>query len=197
MSTETEVKFYLPDLPALRARVLAAGGMLHAPRVLETNLRFDDAAGSLTPARRVLRLRRDRRARLTYKAPGAVRHGVRQRAEHEVEVSDFEAARAILEGLGYRVSWTYEKYRETFHLGAVEAALDELPFGDFVELEGPDAPAIRAAAGALQLDWRARYPGSYSALFAAARRSLGLTFTDLTFANFRGLTVTPADLGLP
>jgi len=195
-STETEVKFYIPNLSALRERLLAAGGLLHTPRTLEVNLRFEDAGNSLTPAGVVLRLRRDQSAWLTYKRPGPDSSAVKIRVEHEVEVSDFEAARAILEGLGYHVSWIYEKYRETFGLGAAEVVLDQLPFGSFVEVEGPDEASLRKTAGAIQLDWDSRYLGTYTTLFAAVRQSLGLSFDDLTFANFAGLRVTPANLGL-
>jgi adenylate cyclase class IV len=55
---ELEVKFYLSDLPALRARLEAAGAQLFKPRVHEINLRFDTPSGDLTRGYRVLRLGR-------------------------------------------------------------------------------------------------------------------------------------------
>ena len=196
MADETEIKFLVSDLPVLRARVLAAGGVLIAPRVLEVNLRFENATNGLRPAGQVLRLRRDTRARLTYKGPSAALGQVQTRPEFETEVADFNATRAILEGLGYHLSWAYEKYRETFHLGAVEVVLDELPFGNFLELEGPDESSLRATADLLGLDWWQRYLGGYSTLFAIVREKLGLTFRDLTFDNFAGIAVPPSVLGL-
>lgn len=193
---EIEVKFLVANHEAVRERVLAAGGLLHSPRALEVNLRFEDAANSLTPAGVVLRLRRDQSVWITFKRPLGMDGDVKVRAEHEVEVSDFEAARAILEGLGYHVGWRYEKYREVFHLGAAKVMLDELPFGRFVEVEAPDEAGVRETAILLGFAWEKRYLGSYANLFSAARRSLGFTFSDLTFANFAGMTVTPAGLGL-
>ncbi len=89
----------------------------------------------------MLRLRADQAAHLTFKGPGrcAGRFG---RQEIEFEVSDFGAARRLLEALGYRVYTSYEKYRETYRLGQVIIALDEMPFGTFAELEGPSAQEI-------------------------------------------------------
>ncbi len=72
--------------------------------------------------------------------------------------------------------------------------LDELPFGAFVEIEGPDADSIRQTAEALGLAWDKRIPSSYLSLFQKARQNRGLKFRDLTFANFDHLVIEPADL---
>ena len=53
------------------------------------------------------------------------------------EVSSFDNAKALLEALGYRVSVMYEKYRTTYDWGGCEVTLDEMPYGDFAEIEGP------------------------------------------------------------
>lgn len=195
---ETEVKFLIPDLARFRQRLLAAGGRPVHPRVHEVNLRFDDAGGSLARAGAVLRLRQDERARLTLKRRPAdgVRSEAKRLEELEVGVDDFDSARAILEGLGLRASLMYEKYREAFALGPAEVVLDELPYGRFVEIEAPDAPALRNAARALDLRWDRRYVGSYIDLLDRVRRRRQLNFRDLSFANFEGLTISPADLGV-
>jgi len=36
----------------------------------------------------------------------------------------------------------YEKYRTTFTIGSLEVVLDELPYGNFVEIEGPIVKAF-------------------------------------------------------
>lgn len=92
---EIEVKFWVQDLAPSQVRLEEIGARLVRPRTLERNLRFDNPASELTRNHRVLRLRMDTVARLTYKGPGFVRHGVRHREEIEFEVSDFGAARAI------------------------------------------------------------------------------------------------------
>jgi adenylate cyclase class 2 len=192
---ELEVKFYLPDLPALRARLEAVGAQLVQPRVHETNLRFDTPSGDLTRGYRVLRLRQDTEARLTYKGPGELVDGVRSRQELEFTVSDFGTARHFLEALGYEVSVMYEKYRATYALRGVLVTLDEMPYGYFAEIEGPDGASIRKTAEVLGLDWEARILDSYIMLFDRLRERLGLSFRDLSFANFEKLTVTGEMLG--
>lgn len=198
MSLETEVKFLVREHDPVRQRLLAAGGRPVHARAHEVNWRFDDAGGSLARAGAVLRLRQDERARLTLKRRPAdgVRTEAKRLEELEVEVGDFESTRAILEGLGFRVVLMYEKYRETFALGPAEVVLDELPYGRFVEIEAPDAPALQNAARALDLRWDRRYVGSYADLFDRVRTRLGLDVRDLSFADFEGLTISPAELGV-
>jgi len=84
----------------------------------------------------------------------------------------------------------YEKYRTTYQWREVEIVLDELPFGNFCEIEGP-LPAIHAALAALDLEGCPRIPTSYLGMFAVLKQRLGLTFHDLTFANFTGIAVPP------
>ncbi len=74
--------------------------------------------------------------------------------------------------------------------------LDEMPYGNFAEIEGPDAASIQAANRRLGLDWEERILDSYAMLFQVICRKLGLTFRDLTFDNFAGTDVTFANLGV-
>jgi adenylate cyclase class 2 len=193
---ELEVKFYLPDLSSLQTRLEASGAQLVQPRVHEVNLRFDTPTGDLTRGYRVLRLRQDSEARLTYKGPGVLQDGVRARQELEFTVSDFDTARKFLEALGYTVSVMYEKYRATYALQGVLVTLDKMPYGNFAEIEGPDGASIHQAAEALGLDWERRILDSYLVLFDRLRERLGFTFRDLSFENFEGLTVTGEMLGM-
>lgn len=193
---EIEVKFPLRDLPSLAGRLEALGARLIAPRVHEMNLRFDTPDRVLTAARRVLRLRQDNHAYITYKGPAAPGGEVSDRQEIEVQVSDFTAAQHLLEALGYEVSVMYEKYRTTYALSDLIVTLDEMPFGSFAEIEGPDAASIRAAASALRLDWEARSTASYLGLFNTLCAERGLSARHLTFAEFEGIQVKPEDMGL-
>lgn len=180
---EIEAKFLLPDLADVRVRVLSAGGRLMEPRSLELNLRFDDDAGHLAAGGRVLRLRRDRTTRLTYKAPGPT---AEERAELELEIESADAGRQLLEALGYRIVAVYEKYRETFAFGDERVMLDELPFGYFVEIEAESVDRLRTAAEGLGLPWVSRLQASYLDLFYALRPMLGLEAEEATFAAFEG-----------
>ncbi len=214
---ELEVKFYLGDpsdqaLGVLETRLQALDARLSQPRLHEVNLRFDTPGGDLARSYQVLRLRQDRQAYMTYKGPGTLQGEIKVRKELEVIVSDFATSQALLEALGYVVSLMYEKYRTVYALKLtalptahsplpidgkeVLVTLDEMPFGCFVEIEGPDSATIRAAADRLYLPWEARILESYVLLFEHARARLGFTFRDLSFANFSGLKVSAEDLGV-
>lgn len=193
---EKEVKFYITNLDALRDRLLAIGALQTQARIRELNYRFDTPDLQLSHNGRVLRLRQDKRAIFTYKGPTSLENGVRVRPEHEVEVSDLASARAILEGLGYVQTVSYEKWRATYQYQGLEIALDELPYGNFTEIEGSDTAAIQTTARLLTLDWGARIQVSYLELFERLKKTRALTMRDLTFNAFAGIPVTWQDLGV-
>lgn len=192
---ELEVKFYLPSFTGFDSRLSKLGAQLVQPRIYERNLRFDTPTGELVRGYRVLRLRQDSIARLTYKGPAEVEGGASLRQELEFTVSDFDTARAFLEALGYQVVVMYEKFRTTYALDALVVTMDEMPFGNFVEIEGPSGESIQAAALKLNLDWEKRILDGYMVLFERLRNRMSFTFRDLSFANFSDLKITPADLG--
>ncbi len=187
---ELEVKFYIADLGKIERHLQALGGHLVTPRQHETNLRFDTPDGELAAGYRVVRLRQDDLARLTFKGPSQYDEGVRRRQEIEFVVSDFAAAQAFLEALGYIVSMLYEKYRTTYELDGVHITLDEMPYGTFIEIEGPDTASIRSVNTRLGLDWERRVPDSYTVLFEKLREAQGFIFRDLSFANFAELAIS-------
>ncbi|OGO64197.1 MAG: hypothetical protein A2030_11440 [Chloroflexi bacterium RBG_19FT_COMBO_50_10] len=194
--TELEVKFYVSRLEELEARLITLGAQLSEPRVHEINLRFDTHDQTLLNTGRLLRLRQDSRARVTYKGVGSIIGGARMRQELEFTVSDFNTARALFEALEYQMTMMYEKNRTSYKLGNVDVVLDEMPYGNFVEIEGPDGESIRQVAQQLDLNWETRILSSYVILFEEARKLLGFTFRDLSFENFRGMKITPAVLGV-
>ncbi len=181
---ELEVKFYVADLARVESRLLSLGARQTQPRLHEVNLRLDTPDLRLTKSLQVLRLRQDDQARVTYKGPGVDQGGVRIRREIEFVVSDFEAARHLFSALGYEVAMMYEKYRRVYDLDDVHVTLDEMPFGDFVEIEGPQPESILVASQRLGLNWERRILDSYTALFDQLRQALGFDFRDLSFDNF-------------
>ena len=88
----------------------------------------------------VVRLRKvGNRTILTYKKRFISSSTIKRQLEEETEVSNSEATQAILKQLGLTPSVVYEKRRETWRIGAAELVIDELPFGLFMEIEGPAA----------------------------------------------------------
>ncbi len=193
---EIEAKFLIMTPHRLILKLHEQGAQLAAPRVKEVNLRFDSADGRLMRERIVLRLRQDEHAVLTFKGPAQADRSVSIRQEIEVRVDDFAAAHRLLEGLGYSVVVIYEKWRTTYRLDDVLVTVDELPIGNFSEIEGPCEESIRQAALKLGLDWDARSNDSYLGLFYRLKEKKKLAATNLTFEELSGQNFSPADLGL-
>jgi len=185
---EIEVKFPVADAPALREKITASGAV-STGRHFEVNVLFDDAAGSLRRADCLLRLRQDARTTLTFKSTSEERdRQFKIHREREVRVSDFDSMEQILSSLGFHRRQVYEKWRETFRLDETVLCLDQMPFGDYLEIEGPKA-AIRRVASNLGLNWNRRIIRNYLEMFSLLRDHLQLPFTDITFQNFENVTV--------
>jgi adenylate cyclase class 2 len=165
-------------------------------------LRFDTADGRLRNLHQVLRLRKDTENILTFKGAAEAGKLVSIRQEIEVLVDDFDTARTLLEGLGYEVMMAYEKYRTTYSLLNTLVVLDELPYGNFIEIEGPDGKSIQKVARNLNLNWKARVMTSYTYLYEMLRKQRPeLEGKYLTFEELKGMRfsadefdVSPADL---
>lgn len=189
-SRETEIKLPYPSsnqafeaLDSLGARVVSA-------RSFEDNAVFDWPDGRLESSGRMLRLRTCAGvATLTYKAPveGVHRHKVR--LEHETVLGDAEAARKILEALGFRSVYRYQKFRTVLEIAGLTACVDETPIGCWVELEG-DPSAIDAIAARLGFGPDRYVRDTYRDLHERACVAAGLPRLDLVFDVADG-TVEP------
>ena len=197
---EIEAKFYILDLDKIKLFLEGLNARLIQERVLETNIRFDLPGAPMRAEGRVLRLRQDTTTKFTYKSASSKEQGVLSREEIEFEVEDFEKAKQFLEALGYQKLVYYEKYRTTYGLepseGLVHIMLDELPYGNFVEIEGATVDAIHSIADQLHLNWDTAIATSYNALLERARRNLNREFQDLSFAEFSSIRVNATDLNV-
>jgi adenylate cyclase class 2 len=106
---------------------------------------------------------------LTFKGPATWDGAVKHRREIELEVSSEEAISSLLGALGFAPWMRYEKFRESWALGAVKVELDHTPMGDFVELEGPSSE-LEPSARALDLDPSRSVAQSYVGLWQSHRR---------------------------
>ena len=180
-SEESEIKIPVADLSPIRRRLEAAGAQRVSERHDETNVLFDDAEGRLAASGRALRLRRARgRGIVTFKGAPTFEGAVKRREEIEVDVSDADAARRLIERLGFAPKFRYDKRREEFRFGGCVVALDETPIGQYVEIEGPP-DALAPAASGLGLDARAAVPHSYAGLYRRAREADPSLPADMVF----------------
>ena len=120
---EREIKFSGVELDKLRQRLIELESERQAPGAFEDNWVFD-RDGELRQGGRILRLRIDGSGgRVTLKGPLELEGNLKVREEIEFGVNDAEEARALLEGLGYRVVNRYQKIREEWQLGGVTIVL--------------------------------------------------------------------------
>jgi adenylate cyclase class 2 len=181
---ETEVKFCLQTPEELRKAILAAGAE-SIGKVFEINIRLDDKNNSLSKKKSLLRLRRDMKTTLTFKSlPETRDNSFKIFNEIEVEVNDFYKAKSILESLGFFEVQRYEKWRETFLFGKAKLLIDNLPYGDFLEIEGEKEDII-SIASLIDMNWERRIILNYLEIFAIIKEKLGLPFNDVTFENFK------------
>jgi adenylate cyclase class 2 len=92
-----------------------------------------DAGGCALRVRRV-----NGRALLTFKERFPSKSAIKHQREEETEVADANALAAILRSLEFRPAVVYEKRRTRWQIGKAELAIDELPFGLFMEIEGSE-----------------------------------------------------------
>jgi adenylate cyclase class 2 len=177
---EREIKLRFEDSARARATVLAAGATLVRGRRLQEDCLLDTEDGLLRERRSSLRVRMESgRALLTFKGP-VQPSLVKVREELETVVSDGPVLLQLLDALGFRVWFRYEKYREEFALGDVIVAIDETPVGTFVEIEGSDRgiTSTALAFGRTPSDYLL---DSYRSLFAVHCAQLGRPVTDMLF----------------
>jgi adenylate cyclase class 2 len=178
---EIEVKVRIGKTADVESRLKALGAFLECARTLEDDTLLDSVNRRLTKAGSLLRLRdREDGGVLTYKEK--IESGMRAkvRKELEVKVSSLSETRGILEALGFEPVWRYQKYRTSYRLGSLHALVDELPIGNFLELEGPKVEIDRWA-GALGFKAEKFLLESYRDLFDQWREETGAADGDMIF----------------
>jgi adenylate cyclase class 2 len=177
---EIEIKFNVADLAALRKRLRALKFRLKTPRTHEFNTLYDLPDGRLRRRGEILRLRRyGKEWKVTHKGRGSAgRH--KSREEMETHVEDGEQMEKIIEALGYRPSFRYEKFREEWSSGKGHVVVDETPIGNIAEIEGTPR-WIDQTAKKLGIDKSGYSTKSYAELFAEWKRKTGSKTKDMTW----------------
>ena len=177
---EREIKLGFRDADEARQAILAAGATPLRGRRLQEDYLLDTPEDTLRRRRCVLRVRLEcGKTMLTFKGPVQA-SPMKLREELETVVGDGLLLLNVLEELGFRVWFRYEKYREEFSHEDVTVAIDETPVGIFIEIEGSDQGIadMTAALGRTPDDY---IVDSYRALFLQYREKLGLEGSDMVF----------------
>jgi adenylate cyclase class 2 len=177
---EREIKLGFRTPAEAREAILAAGATPLRGRRLQEDCLLDTRDDELHQRRCVLRVRLEcGKTLLTFKGPVQASE-MKLREELETIVGDGLLLLRVLEELGFRVWFRYQKYREEFAHECVTVALDETPVGTFVEIEGSEN-GIHEMAAALSRKPADYVLDSYRGLFVKHCQQRGLPVTDMLF----------------
>ncbi|MCX6713068.1 MAG: class IV adenylate cyclase [Candidatus Vogelbacteria bacterium] len=178
---EIEIKFALADWSKIETAVQTAGGELLHHNSFQRAVRFDTPSQSLRERGIFLRVRSGEKQIMTVKRKlvGADEN-YKEREELEIEISDTMLAEKMLETLGYTQKWVMEKYRTEYALDGAVVALDRLPFGNFMEIEG-GKEEIEKVIIRLGLEKEERLTVTYWHLFDDYKKATGSTGEDIVF----------------
>jgi adenylate cyclase, class 2 len=177
---EVEIKFNVADVGALRKQLRSMGFKLKTRRTHEFNTLYDLPDGSLRQRGEILRLRKyGEEWKLTHKAKSSA--GLhKSREETETLVEDGEQMEKIIEALGYRPSFRYEKFREEWSSGKGDVVVDETPIGNIAEIEGTPR-WIDQTAKKLGIEKSGYSTKSYAELFFEWKQKTGSRAEEMTW----------------
>ena len=96
--------------------------------------------------------------------------------------------------MGFNVSDSYEKFRTTYFFQNVEIVLDELPYGNFVEIEGAHNDIVETIQQ-LNLSATSRMNHSYLQLFYLCKiwveKEMNIKIEKFRFKDFSGIQIPP------
>jgi adenylate cyclase, class 2 len=182
---EVEIKFRVESVRALVQKLRSTGFRLETPRTHEMNTLYDLPGGDLRARRELLRLREyGKKWTLTHKS-GKKEGRHSSRVELETVVENGKMMTAILQALGYALSFRYEKFRAEWTDGKGQVVVDETPIGNFCEIEGPprwiDGTAKKLGVGREQYIMK-----NYATLFAEWKQETGSRAEEMTFKTILG-----------
>ena len=179
---EREVKLRFASVDAARAAVRQSGATPLRGRRLQEDCILDTRERTLSERHSVLRVRIEPgRTLLTFKGP-LQPSAMKLRPELETDAGDSSILLRILEELGFRVWFRYQKYREEFAKDDAVIAIDETPVGVFVEIEGSDRSIaeMTAALGCSPDDYLV---DSYRSLFLQHCGERGIAASNMVFTD--------------
>jgi predicted adenylyl cyclase CyaB len=168
---EIEVKFPVKETGTVAEKLSELGFRIAVSRHHEKNYLFDDAAGNLKSAGKLLRVRHTPSTKtITFKGPISAHSRLKHREEIECPIESAETMMRILEGVGFRIRGEYSKYRTVFEDGKFNVSLDETEAGNFLEVEGPSDEDITILGEKLGYSERDFVRRTYAELIGEAKR---------------------------
>lgn len=143
---EIEVKIRISDLKKIKERIEAQGARCVGSRHQEENTLYDFTDRSLYTKQHAIRLRSvDKKTFLTFKGAKQKSRKFKIREEFETEVKNKKQLEKILQSIGLKPVFRYQKHRTVYRKKNLKISLDETSVGNFLELEGSQSDIVRFA----------------------------------------------------
>lgn len=192
---ELEIKFLINSnkISEIKNKILKIFGVVYKNRAYEKTIMFDNSDKSMQKEDARLRVRQiieqenneDKKSKIefSYKRRIKASGGVKQEEEIELEFkTDIDSFFQILNKMGYKITTSYERYRETYLADNIKITLDEFPFGHILEIEG-DEFGINKICEILDLDKNKSYPLSCDDIYVELCEKRGIKAKDNILFN--------------
>ncbi len=176
MNIEIEAKLKVDSHKAVEGSLSKLGAHFLASQK-QTDYYFDDSKSTFTKEDKCLRIRKESvhgkdKYFLAYKGPKQ-KSNFKKRQEIEIEISDFDKSKEILQVLGYRQAIVVKKMRRLWKLNNCLVTLDKVQsLGNFVEIEGPDNKQIEKVKNLLGLKNLIHIKQSYADLLSQKQKRI-------------------------
>ncbi len=186
MDTEWEATFWPVDKDDMRERLLKADAQReHEERLMRRYVLHMPSGGNASTHDRVRVRDEGDKVTMTIKQTGEAMH---EQKEYEIVIDDLERGNEFLLHLGCAPMAYQETKRETWKLLGTSVTIDEWPHIEpWLEIEGADEAAVRAAAGALGFAWSdAKFctkKALYGEKYGMSREEAGELMARLVFAD--------------
>lgn len=176
---EKEIKLEIFDLTKL-IEMLEKKGAKKESGAFQQTTRMDTPDKDLEKRSIFLRVRSGEKNIVTLKEKLKDNNDVFERQEIETIVHDVDKMIAIFTHLGYTKQLIMEKYRLNYLYKQSKLAIDELPFGCFLEIEG-EFDDIDEIVKDLELDISKKITVSYWDLFEAYKAENGIKADNIEY----------------
>lgn len=174
---EVEYRFKVYDKKRL---IKLLNSLIKKPvkRVYELSVMFDNPHGLMQTTNGRVRVRTIGRFKkvFTYKKPVKTNKSVNKELEYEVEFRDENnQIEKILNAMEFDPTTSYERYRTEWKVNKSTIMLDEYPFADLLEIEGPEKDII-SLSKKFGFNPRGGLTKACDTLFQEWRKERGLPF---------------------
>lgn len=153
--TEFEAKFYPVDKDGYRKKLLSIGAKLAIPERKLVRIVADKRANPAITQNGYIRIRDEGGViRLSLKITAEETEAMSDQKEIDVEVSDFNKTRQILEAIGVKFNRRQETLREEWKYKGAQITIDTWPgLETYSEVEAASEEKVKEIAGDIGFDW--------------------------------------------